>query len=111
LKKYLEAARQVAAHVVFKPEGFAFAPHPVVTETDRDKYGVKRLIYFYQRQRTDYADYFLAAWRFKHRGALGRPRTTLAELAAADQISSKYLATIWAALSDGQEMSGPLATL
>src|SRR5262249_30177809 len=38
LKKYLDAARRVAEHVVLKPQGFVFAPHPVVTETDRDKY-------------------------------------------------------------------------
>src|SRR5262249_7907095 len=57
LHKYLEAARRVAEHVVLKPDGFVFAPHPVVTETDRDKYAVKRLIDFYQRQPTNYADY------------------------------------------------------
>ena len=27
-----------------------------------------------KRQPTDYADYFQAAWRFKHRAALGKPR-------------------------------------
>src|SRR5205085_9126238 len=64
VKKYLEAARRVADHVVLKPEGLAFAPFPVVADTDRDKYAVKRIIEFYQRQRTDYADYFFAAWRF-----------------------------------------------
>src|SRR5207249_5929737 len=57
LKKYLEAARKVTEHIVLKPEGFVFAPHPVTTETDRDKYCVKRIIDFYQRQRTDYTDY------------------------------------------------------
>src|SRR5262249_45068982 len=43
LKKYLAAARVVADHVVLKPEGFVFAPHPVVTDTDRDKYCVHRI--------------------------------------------------------------------
>ena len=62
-------------------EGFAFAPHPVVADTDRDKYCVRQIIDFYKRQRTDYADYFLAAWRFQHRagarpagGVAGRHR-------------------------------------
>ena len=77
-KKYLEAARKVADHVVLKPSGFAFASHPVVADTDRDKYCVRRIIDFYKRQRTDYADYFLAAWQFRHREALGRPEATLA---------------------------------
>ena len=53
VKKYLEAARRVADHLVLKPDGFAFAPHPVVADTDRDKYCVRRIIDFYQRQRTD----------------------------------------------------------
>src|SRR5262249_25735658 len=88
-----------------------FAPHPVVTETDRDKYAVKRIIDFYQRQPTNYADYFMAAWRFKHRAALGKPRAPLAEVAAAAKISPQYLATIWATLSDRQEKAGPVAML
>ena len=73
MKKYLAAARLGADHLVLKPDGFSFAPHPVVTDTDRDKYCVARIIAFYQRQRTDYADYFRAAWRFQHREALGKP--------------------------------------
>ena len=99
VKKYLEAARRVADHVVLKPEGFAFAPHPVVADTDRDKYCVRRIIDFYRRQRTDYADYFLAAWRFRHREALGRPAATLADFAAEAGLSPKYLATIWSILT------------
>src|SRR5439155_24215220 len=62
LKKYLAAARHVADHVVFKPNGFVFGPHPMVTETDRDKYCVQRIIDFYKRHPVDYADYFEAAW-------------------------------------------------
>ena len=85
VKKYLEAARDVADHLVLKPDGFAFAPHPVVADTDRDKYCVNRIIDFYKRQPTDYADYFLAAWRFQHRAALGKPTATLADVAARGQ--------------------------
>src|SRR5207245_4220416 len=71
LKKYLAAARHVADHVVLKPEGFVFAPHPIVTETDRDKYCVQRIIDFYKRHPVDYADCFLAAWQYQHRAKLG----------------------------------------
>src|SRR5262245_64224213 len=53
LKKYLAAMRLVADHVVLKPEGFVFAPHPAVTETDRDKYCVHRVIDFYKRYAVD----------------------------------------------------------
>ena len=69
LKKYLGAARQVAEHLVMTPTDAAFAPHPVVTDTDRDKYCVKRIVAFYQRQRTDLADYFFVCWQ--HRQAAG----------------------------------------
>jgi hypothetical protein len=111
LKKYLEAARFVADHVVLKPEGLAFAPHPVVTDTDRDKYCVRRVIDFYQRQPTDFADYCQAAWRFRHREALGHPRATLVDVAAQSGVSAKYLATIWSVLTETAEEAGPIAAL
>src|SRR5579862_9498471 len=94
-KKYLAAARDVADRLVLKPKGLAFAPFPVITDTDRDKYCVGRIMDFYRRQRTDYADYFFAAWRFEHRAALGKPAASLAETAADDGLSPKYLATVW----------------
>ena len=50
-----------------------FAPHPVVTETDRDKYCVQRIIDFYSRRPVDYADYLFAAWKYRHRAKLGQP--------------------------------------
>src|SRR5437762_4499610 len=109
LKKYLAAARLVADHLVLKPEGFVFAPHPAVTDTDRDKYCVQRIIAFYQRHAVDYADYFMAAWRFQHRAALGKPNASLGETAAQAGISSKYLGMIWSLLTKTPSTSGPLA--
>ena len=111
LKKYLEAARLVSDHLVLMPDGLCFAPHPVVTDTDRDKFCVNRIIDFYKRQRPDYADYFLAAWRFRHRSALGTPNTTLDEIASEAGISAKYLATVWAVLTEGKDDVGPVAAL
>ena len=70
-----------------------------MTDTDRDKYCVNRIIDFYKRQPIDYADYFLAAWRYRHRAALRRPRMTLADVAAEARVSPKYLATVWAMLT------------
>jgi hypothetical protein len=95
LTKYLGAAREVVDHLVLQPEGFAFSPHPAVTDTDRDKYCVTRIIDFYRRQPTDYADYFLAAWKYRHRAALGTSGATIGELAATDSVSPKYLAMVW----------------
>src|SRR5205085_8779855 len=82
LNKYLQAARDVANHMVLKPGGIAFAPHLALAETDRDKYCVEQIIDFYNRQDTDYSHYFEAAWRYKNRVALGKPRATLASIAA-----------------------------
>src|SRR5918996_2645043 len=61
LTKYLQAAREVANHLVLKPKGFAFAPHPMLVETDRDKYCVQQIMDFYRRHTTDYAAYFRTA--------------------------------------------------
>ena len=111
LTKYLQAGREVANAMVFKPSGIAFAAHPMLAETDRDRYAVNQIIDFYRKQNTNYEDYFTAAWRYKHRAALGRPQATLASIAAENNVSAKYLATIWRALEESTEEIGPLAKL
>jgi hypothetical protein len=111
MKKYLEAARRVADHVVLKPEGFDFAPFPVVADTDRDKYCVRRIIDFYKQQRTDYADYFQAAWRYQHRAATGKSDATIAGFASEAGISARYLATILSTLTGATDDVGPIAAL
>ncbi|WZP00177.1 DUF1592 domain-containing protein [Isosphaeraceae bacterium EP7] len=111
VKKYLEAARVVADHLVLKPDGLAFAPHPMLADTDRDKYCVNAIIDFYNRQKTDYADYFFAAWRFRHRSALGKPDTTLDAIADESGLSRKYLATISSTLTEPLEDLGPIAAI
>jgi len=110
LKKYLAGAREVASHMYLKEKGFAFAPHPMLVETDRDKFAVQQIIDFYHQQNIDYADYFQTAWRFRHRAALGQPRATLAGLARQYGISAKYLETIWSSLESSEKV-GPLVKL
>lgn len=109
-KKYMQAARHVAEHLALKPEGFEFAPHPVVADTDRDKWAVLRIVDFYKDQPIDYADYFLAAWRFVNREQLGTPNVTLGGLARDARISEGYLNRIWSALTRSEE-AGPLAAV
>jgi hypothetical protein len=109
VKKYLQAAREVAEHLVLTPDGFTFAPHPVVAETDRDKWAVFRIVDFYRRQPTDYADYFRAAWEFKHRAALGFADKSLAQIAAQNKLSAKFLQLIWTTLNGSDERLGPIA--
>src|SRR5439155_8998087 len=94
LNKYFEAARKDAEHLVLQLDGFTFAPYSVVAETDRDKYSVRRIMDFYKQQKTDYADYFQAAWRYQHRAALGQAKATLNDIAARDGVSPRYLETM-----------------
>ncbi|MCO8121794.1 DUF1592 domain-containing protein [Stieleria sp. TO1_6] len=115
MNKYLEAARAVVDHLVLTPDGIRFASHPVMTDTDRDKYCVNRIVEFYRRQPTDYADYLMAAWTLhSQRSASESPPVVLDEQikAVADQyaISGRYLATVWDALHRPTG-SGPLGEL
>lgn len=110
LKKYLDAARHVADHLVLSPTGVAFAPHPVTTDSDRDKYSVRRVVDFYQRQPVDLAEYFFAAWRLRHEAGDDTERI-LAKIASEEGVSAKYLETVWQVLSDGKQHAGPLAQL
>jgi hypothetical protein len=103
LKKYLGAAREVASHMYLKERGFGFAPHPMLAETDRDKFAVHQIIDFYHAQNIDVADYFETAWRYRHRAALGLPRATLGSLARRHRVSAKYLATVWQTLQTPEE--------
>ena len=112
VKKYLEAARRVADHVVLAPTGLAFAEDPAVADTDRDKYATRRIIAFYGRHRVDLADHFLAVWRYRHREALGHADWTVARVAAEGGISPKYLRIVVEALDDpALGETGPIAAI
>ena len=100
LRKYLQATREVVDHMVLKPEGIAFAPHSAVTDTDRDRYCVKRIVKFYERQPTDLADYFLAAWQYRFRKLLGRGPETVETVASRNEVSKKYLQSVLDLLTD-----------
>jgi hypothetical protein len=110
LNKYLQAAREVADHMVLTPDAIDFAPHPMLAETDREKYSIRRIIDFYSQQPTDYAAYFEAAWRFRYRNALGKRRATLASVAAESKVSPKYLPMVWQILHD-PGAAGPVLKL
>jgi Protein of unknown function (DUF1592)/Protein of unknown function (DUF1588)/Protein of unknown function (DUF1587)/Protein of unknown function (DUF1595)/Protein of unknown function (DUF1585) len=115
LKKYLQAAREVGDHMVLTPEGIDFAPHPMLSETDRDKYPIQRIVHFYAAQPTDFADYFQAAWRYKYRAALGKPNATLTTVAIESKVSPKYLPMIWQLIDEPAAKAssevGPIAKL
>ena len=110
LNKYLQAARQVANHMVLKPDTIDFAPHLMQVESDHDKYAIQRIVAFYQAQDTRFSDYFQAAWRYRYRAQLGKPSATLASIAAEQKLSAKYLPMVWAILHD-KDAAGPVAKL
>ena len=110
LNKYLQAARQVANHMVLKPDTIDFAPHLMQVESDHDKYAIQRIIAFYNAAPTDYTDYFNAAWRYRYRAELGKPGATLASIAAESKLSAKYLPMVWGILHD-KDAVGPVAKL
>ncbi|MGY8770688.1 MAG: DUF1592 domain-containing protein [Pirellulales bacterium] len=110
LNKYLEASRQVVEHMVLTPSGINFAPHPVVTDTDRDKYCVKRIIQFYEQQPTDLADYFLACWQIQNQHTNRVDQQAFHDIATKQKISPKYLRTVWSLLHR-QNSVGPIVEL
>ncbi len=110
LNKYLQAAREVANHVVLQPASLEFAPYPTLAESDREKYAIQRIISFYKQQPTDYADYFAAAWRYRYRAALGKPNATLYSTAMECKVSPKYLPLIWGILNE-KDAIGPILKL
>jgi hypothetical protein len=110
MAKYLEAARQTADHMVLKPDGFAFAPYPMLVETDRERYAIQRIVDFYDRQPSDFADYFEASWRYKYRASLGEPKATLNSIAAGNKLSPRYLVMVWQYLNQKDDV-GPAVKL
>ena len=111
MKKYMQAAKEISDHAVLTNNGLEFASHLALAETDRDKFCILRIVDFYKKQPTDYADYFQAAWRYKNRAALGASGATLQTIAAESKVSSQYLDLVWKTLTTPGEKAGPLAKL
>ena len=111
MKKYVQAAKEISDHLVLTSTGLEFASHPVLAETDRDKYCILRIVDFYKHQPTDYADYFQAAWRYRYRIALGAPDAALSAVAAKAKVSPRYLELVWKTLTAPGEKVGPAAKL
>ena len=97
---------------MLKPDGIAFAPHPMLVETDRDKYCVQQIIDFYHRQNTDYADYFAGGLALQaSRGARQAGRDAGRRRGASRASAPKYLATVWSTLEGRRRRVGPVAKL
>ncbi|MCE9562663.1 MAG: DUF1592 domain-containing protein [Planctomycetes bacterium] len=93
-KKYLGAAELVADHAVLTSSGLKFAPHPVVTFADRQKFYEQAIITFYEQHNVDYEKYLTVLWLYKHRTA-ARKDITLDVWAKERGLSPKYLKSLW----------------
>lgn len=98
-KKYYAAGQDVADHVLLTTTGFEFAPYPVVTFSDRQKFYEQAILHFYEQHKIDYAAYLTAAWSYRHRPASQRD-VTIEAWATSSRLSPKYLRSLWNALQD-----------
>lgn len=111
--KYLDGARQIASHLLLQTDGIRFAPYPVVSETDRDKLYVHRIVDFYRRQPTVLWRYLFAVSKIERRVGQG-DSLDVACLGVADSegLSPKYLRIIAErvlGLGSGNYLVGPWA--
>ena len=88
-KKYYGAGEFVADHVLLTSTGLKFAPHPVVTFADRQKYYEQAIIRFYEQHAVDYEKYLTALWLYRHRPP-AQKTATLEDCARDNDLSPKY---------------------
>ncbi|WP_020473894.1 DUF1592 domain-containing protein [Zavarzinella formosa] len=93
-KKYYAAAELVADHALISSSGVGFAPHPVVTFADRQKFYEQAIIRFYEQHTVDYEKCFTALWLYRHRPA-ARKEVTVEAWATEAGLSPKYLRSLW----------------
>ncbi len=93
-KKYYAAAELVADHALLTSSGLKFAPHSVVTFADRQKFYEQAILRFYEKHAVDYEKYFTALWLYRYRPAT-RQTATLEEWARENDLSPKYLRSLW----------------
>ncbi len=101
-KKYYAAGQLVADHVLLTTTGFEFAPYPVVTFSDRQKFYEQAILRFYEQHKIDYATYLAAAWSYRHRPK-SRRAVTVEEWAAENKLSQKYLRSLWNVLQEASD--------
>ena len=120
LTKYLDAAKDIAAHAVLLPDGVRFSPH--ISQRDWTEERLTGIRAFYaqftekgggssvnlQGIKFDTKDggllpleKYLAA-TLAERDALSTKRKSIAEVAKERGLNAKYLGTLWTALNDSQ---------
>ena len=114
LERYLEAAKRVASHAVIGAGPLSFFRDPGKTGLELSAMHRIQEIYRSYGFRTSagegaepygldrYAKAFFAAWRYRHRAALGIPNATLASVAADEEQQPKFVAHIWSVVNAQQ---------
>lgn len=100
ITKYLDAAKDVADHVVLLPDGIRFSPH--TTRRDRTNDAVASIRSFYQQfvnedGRFPLKEYLLAL--LEEREALQSGATSIENVAGQRGLSGQYLKMLWTSLS------------
>jgi Protein of unknown function (DUF1592)/Protein of unknown function (DUF1588)/Protein of unknown function (DUF1587)/Protein of unknown function (DUF1585)/Protein of unknown function (DUF1595) len=100
LTKYLNAAKEIADHAVFLPDGMRFSAGKTRREWTNES--VAHLRQFYAAYTPDgrlHFEPYLAA-TIRHRADLCGKKIALDEVARREKLNAKYLAAIWRALTD-----------
>ena len=111
LERFLQAAKKVAAHAVIGSGPIEFYSDPGKTGFELSAISRIKQIYGTYGFRTvsgeggfafgldKYSKVFFAAWRYKHRQALGEPNVKLETLAAREGIVPRFLQHIWSVVN------------
>jgi hypothetical protein len=107
LGKYLNAAKEIAGHVVLLPDGFRFSPSKTQRDwTDEALAELRAFFAPYSKDgRLPLKPYLAAAVR--HRDDLIAKKTTLEAVASREKLNAKYLGVLWQTLG-ADEPSFPL---
>ena len=113
LERYLKAAKKISSHAVIGAGPLDFFTHP--GQSGFELSAIHRIQEIYRTHGfravsaeggrpfglERYTKAFYAAWRYKHREALGEPAAALHEFAAREGVSPRFAAHIWSAVNRG----------
>ena len=120
LTKYLDAAKDLAAHAVLLPDGLAFSPSTSQRDWTEERLAAIRTFYAQFTEKGGGSSVNLQGIKFDtkdggvlplekylaatvaERDALAAKRKTIAEVAKERGLNAKYLSTLWTALNDSQ---------
>ncbi|HQR09427.1 MAG TPA: DUF1592 domain-containing protein [Gemmatales bacterium] len=101
LTKYLNAAKDIADHVVLLPDGFRFSPSK--TRRDWTDEGTKRLQQFYVETAPSEGKLPLLPYvsaTVRHRDDIRAGKKKLIDIANSEKLNPGYLTTLWKTLND-----------